>query len=149
MNKLLLLSSLAISSVANAGDRVLAAMEYAAKVNHVDAKVVKAICYVESRHDPKAMNEDDGGSPSYGLCQMKLSTAQFLDAFYKLKVPATPARLMKADVNAFYAAKLIKYYLNLYDNDLQKAIRAYNRGHFDGNLNSTYGKQVNQAIAWF
>ena len=107
MKSAIILIGLVASTSVFARDPIITSMEYAAKINSVDPKIVKAICWVESRLQPKAVNPDDGGSPSYGLCQVKLATAQWMDKVYKLKHKATVKRLMDPTINAFYAAKLL------------------------------------------
>lgn len=84
--------------------------------------LLSATCWVESNHKVNAVNVDDGGSSSYGACQIKLETAQMLGytgAVKKLKDPA---------VNVYWAGRYLKYQLDRYDGDPRKAVAAYNAG---------------------
>jgi soluble lytic murein transglycosylase-like protein len=85
--------------------------------------LLSSICYVESRHQVKAININDGGANSLGICQIKLDTAKAIG--YK----GTAKDLHHSPfLNAFYAGKYLKKQLNRYDNDIVKAIAAYNAG---------------------
>lgn len=66
---------------------------------------------------------NDGGSPSYGLCQVKLATARHMG--FKGK----PSDLLKPDINADLAAKYLRYQLNRYGS-MEKALSAYNAGRY-------------------
>jgi hypothetical protein len=68
-----------------------------------------------------------------------------MDEFYKHRIKATPERLNTEYVNAFYAAKYLKYQLNRYDNDWHKAIDAYNKGRVVS-TKSKYVKKVMIAV---
>lgn len=91
--------------------------------------LLSAVCYVESHHKPRAVNRQDGGSPSLGLCQIKLDTAKLLGFQGKEK------DLMNPKVNAYYAAKYLKKQLDRYDGYYYRAISAYNAGKFWMDLN--------------
>lgn len=82
----------------------------------------------------------DGHSLSHGICQMKLGTAQFMDTVYKHKVKVTAKRLENPYVNAFYAAKYLKYHMKRF-NDWRLAIDAYNK-HTPQGKNTKYVKSV-------
>lgn len=101
---------------------------YKAAVQHsVPHKLLRAICWVESRHRDPGLHID-GGSLSHGICQVKLATAHFLDKLNgRAKVSVKDLR--KHHVNIMYAAEYIAYQLKRYGN-LEKAITAYNRGSF-------------------
>lgn len=88
----------------------------------VPTKLLRAICWVESSHNPRAMNHHDGGSASYGLCQIKLATARLLG------FQGTPNRLREPQTNIKYAAKYLHKQLVRYKQDWVKATIAYNRG---------------------
>lgn len=80
------------------------------------------MCYAESRHNATVINKYDGGSPSIGLCQLKVETAKlvgFDGGVEDLKDPLT---------NAFYAGKYLKQQLIRYDGNIPNAIGAYNAG---------------------
>ncbi len=85
--------------------------------------LINAICYVESHHKPAAINAHDGGSASFGVCQIKLATAR------DLGFGGTADELRRNDViNVYYAAKYLKQHSNKYNNDYRKAVSAYNAG---------------------
>lgn len=85
--------------------------------------VMAALCSVESSGNPSAINPNDGGSPSYGLCQIKLGTARMMG--FK---GTTEELWHNPEINHYYAMKYFKWQLERYDGDLLKAIAAYNSG---------------------
>jgi len=106
-----------------------------------------AVCTVESHLQPHVVNVHDGGSPSYGLCQIKLRTARH----YYGKMNAS--ELLNASINAHIAAKILRDNLYRYDYDMDCAIAAYNRGSckkVDGKIsNQGYVKKVKRKYAKF
>lgn len=86
--------------------------------------LLSALCYVESTHNPKAINFLDGKDDSLGICQVQEQTARFL------KFNGLKEDLFKPKVNIKYAAKYLSYQLKRYDNDVYKAVAAYNAGTF-------------------
>lgn len=83
-----------------------------------------ALCFVESTHRAHVVNKDDGKSSSIGLCQIKLATARMMG--YK----GTAAQLKNPRINAYFSAKYLKWQIDRYDWDIDKAIAAYNAGKF-------------------
>ena len=87
----------------------------------IDGKLLIALCKVESGLNASAINHNDGGEASIGLCQVKLSTARWhgykglLNGLYNPKI------------NAHYAAKHLAHLINKYKNE-DKALAAYNMG---------------------
>lgn len=80
-----------------------------------------AVCWQESNHR-NAINAMDGNSASYGICQVKLSTA-------KMVMPSVKAGdLLNPTINSFIAAKYLKTQLKRYNGDEKMAIAAYNAG---------------------
>jgi soluble lytic murein transglycosylase-like protein len=125
--KLLSLSIIGITLLAGNSaqannNKVFRAITAAAVANNIPPNMLRSICYVESKYDPKAFNKSDGGSPSYGLCQIKLRTAQYLG------FRGSPDALFSASVNARYAARYLNYQYRRYG-DWYRAIAAYNMGH--------------------
>lgn len=87
----------------------------------IPAGLLMALCSVESNLNPHAIVANDGGSPSYGLCQVKLETA-------KRFIPdVTPADLMRKPVNMMVAAMYLQHQFKRYGS-WRKAIAAYNTG---------------------
>src|SRR5690349_1394055 len=78
-------------------DPVLEALRMQSATYSVPLRILSAICFVESRHNPRALNKYDGGSPSYGLCQIKEKTARFMGFTGPIN------SLYQPDVNAAYA----------------------------------------------
>lgn len=101
---------------------------WAADKAQVPRELVLAVCWGESSFRTTGVTHVDGETPSYGVCQVKLETAQFIDKFYRLKHKVTPERLNSTMINAFYAAKYLKYQLNRYKQDWKLAVDAYNKG---------------------
>lgn len=86
--------------------------------------LLSSLCYVESRHNVNAIHIDDGGSPSLGICEIKLHTARLLG------FTGTQKDLMNANVNIYYAGKYLKQQLDRYKQNQFKAIAAYNAGSY-------------------
>jgi soluble lytic murein transglycosylase-like protein len=89
--------------------------------------LLSAVCYTESKHNPKAIHKDDGTENSLGMCQLHHSTAKELG--YK----GTAAGLLDAKVNVTYAAKYLQRQLKRYHGDTRKAVAAYNAGTYREN----------------
>lgn len=108
------------------------------------AGLLSAICYVESAHKDRVVNIHDGGSPSYGVCQIKYKTAR------ELGFTGTAYELRSAKPNILYAGKLLKRQLNRYKGDIKKAVAAYNSGTYHQHKsglprNNRYVKKVFKA----
>lgn len=87
-------------------------------------KLMSAICFVESSHIVSAVNPDDGGSASHGVCQIKLDTARLVG------FKGTAKQLMRPKTNVYWAGKYLKKQLRRYNGDVTKAIAAYNAGKY-------------------
>lgn len=96
--------------------------------------LLSALCWVESNHKTAAINQYDGDSPSYGVCQIKLETAKSMGFRGDSKA------LMKPEINIKWSAKYLKRQMTRYDNDPRKAVAAYNAGTHRVNK---YGKTRN------
>lgn len=102
----------------------------AAKVGISPALLI-AVCTTETN----LRNVDvmmDGGSPSFGICQVKLETAHFM-----ARVHSRPNLsrysfndMRQIEKNAKVAALYLKYQIDRYDGDVCKAVAAYNAGRF-------------------
>lgn len=82
-----------------------------------------AVCQVESGSNKTAINVSDGGSASYGYCQVKLATARMLG----FKIHPGDLRFNSAK-NVEVAAEYLRTLLVRYGGDLEQAVCAYNRG---------------------
>lgn len=91
-----------------------------AKSINISPMLLMAVCSVESNHT-NVINVKDGNSASYGICQVKYSTAKMLDK------NITITDLMKPEVNIRISAMYLKKQLNRY-NCVDSAIAAYNAG---------------------
>lgn len=93
-----------------------------AKKHEVPLLLAKAIGIKESSNKPKAVNPYDGGSPSWGIMQLKLNTARGLG------FSGTVKELRDPKINIDLGCKNLKKH---YDNcgTWEKAIVAYNVGH--------------------
>lgn len=87
----------------------------------LDPRLLYSVCLVESSGNIHAYVAQDGISPSYGLCQIKLNTARLVG------FTGNARQLMRPGVNAHYAAKYLVKNLKRYKN-IKKAISAYNAG---------------------
>jgi soluble lytic murein transglycosylase-like protein len=113
----------------------------------VPQQLLLAVCWIESEYKSNLPEKLDGHTPSYGICQVKLETAQFMDKFYKHKNKVTVEKLRDPYINAFYAAKYIQWQLNQYGNDWKKAVAAYNRGSYTSDHpNHKYVRRVQLAL---
>ncbi len=92
-----------------------------------------AICLVETNLK-NVTNLNDGGSPSYGICQIKERTARSMD------FTTTRNNLKNIDFNLMVAKKYFESQFHRYKSD-DKAISAYNAGHFSIR-NSKYVRRV-------
>lgn len=118
-------------------DNVEEAINTASHIWDLPHNLLKAICTVESNLNPKAVNIIDGGTPSHGLCQLKTKTAKFMGFTGRV------AGLYNPYINAFFAARYLRHQLDRYDNDIIKAISAYNRGSAGSTIkNKPYVKKV-------
>lgn len=99
----------------------MAALVLAAYLEGVDPKLLTAICKVESGHQATEINIMDGGSPSIGLCQIKLGTARVVG------FRGQWTDLLNPYVNARYAAKYLAKQTRRC-NSVDLGIRAYNSG---------------------
>lgn len=97
--------------------------------------LLSSLCKVESGHKPAALNAKDGNSPSYGLCQIKLATAQ------SVGFKGRPKDLMHPATNAWYAAVYLKKQHNRYRSWV-RAVKAYNAGRAMNADHNQYSKKV-------
>lgn len=106
----------------NVGEAIL----LAAALTGVNPALLSSLCFVESNHKINAYVHQDGGSPSYGICQVKESTARALGFTGRAEA------LMDPSVNALYAAKYLKRQHRRYKS-WPKAVSAYNCGRVCNN----------------
>jgi soluble lytic murein transglycosylase-like protein len=93
----------------------------AAKAVGLPPVLLLSVCYVESSHR-NVVSPMDGGSASYGACQVKHATAVMEDKYVQ------PSDLMRPDVNARIAGLHLRRLLRRYDGDVGCALSAYNSG---------------------
>lgn len=120
--------------------KVIDAIIWAADKAEVPRELVLAVCWGESNFRTKGVTHIDGDTLSHSICQVKLNSALWMDKMYKHRVKATPQRLENLHVNAFYAAKLLKYQLTRYNDNWSLAVDAYNKGTAKSH-NSKYVKK--------
>ena len=92
---------------------------------NLPAGLIDSVCWVETKHNVRVVHEADGNSASYGVCQVKLETAQTYG------FTGTAEDLMHPAINVHFAAKTLKHQLDRYNGDVTKAIAAYNAGRFN------------------
>lgn len=92
------------------------------QVHQLPPGLLSALCWIESHHKVRAINLNDGGSPSFGVCQIKYETAQALG--FKGSI----GQLRKPEYNVYWAGKYLRVQLDRYRGDPRKAIAAYNAG---------------------
>jgi soluble lytic murein transglycosylase-like protein len=84
--------------------------------------IVAAIAWQESALDPNAEGDD---GKSIGLMQIQLTTAEWMKGG-----PVTKDELKIPSVNIDYGCRYLRYQLDRYDQDYNKAISAYNAGTY-------------------
>lgn len=94
------------------------------------AGLLASVCFVETRHDANAINRGDGGSDSYGICQIKHKTAKWMG------FTGTEVELMDPRTNAYYAGKYLAYQISRQPTH-EQAVIAYNQGHNRKRLTTT------------
>ena len=173
---IVLLALMSPLTVAQAQDLTPSKVPYyilnAASTHNIDVNLMMALCMTESRCNPKAVNKNDGTPEqkakhirirSYGLFQIQLATAETVGfestydvASFKvkhgkkvqvIKKVDNSAELLKPEVNAMYAAKLLSKLYKKY-HDTAKVISAYNAGHATEG-NEDYVLKVLKAYAKF
>lgn len=107
----------------------------AAISQNVPPLILISICSVESSLNPYTTNFNDGHGNSHGLCQIQTRTARWMG--FKGEI----SHLYNTKINVKYAAKYLRYQLTRYDNNIVKAISAYNAGRYIKN-NSQYVNKV-------
>lgn len=107
------------------------------------AALLSAICWVESGHKTSAVSVHDGGSPSYGQCQVKLETARLMG--FRGRVTEL---WFNPVVNRTYAARYLRWQLERYEGRVDYAVAAYNAGSVRGGKikNQRYIKAVFKAL---
>lgn len=135
-----LLYSPVVSAFDYSKEDVQISIAVAAFLEGLDQKALSALCFVESSHNPKALNPDDGSTPSIGLCQVKYKTAKWLG------FTGNPKDLYDPFLNAVYAARYLRYQLDRYG-DMERAFAAYNAGRskYPG-YNQRYINKVKEAM---
>ncbi len=83
--------------------------------------LLSSLCFVETRHQ-SVIHYNDGKSDSYGICQIKYSTAK------ELGYTGSPEDLLIPSINISYAGAYLKKQINRY-HSIEKAVIAYNKGH--------------------
>jgi soluble lytic murein transglycosylase-like protein len=96
----------------------------AAKKIGIAGSLLLAICTHETGLKNN-MVHIDGGSPSYGVCQVKIGTAKMMN--YEV----TGKDLMNPEVNAVVAASYLKYQIDRYNGNLCKATASFNSGRYN------------------
>jgi len=129
-------------------DRVV---EYVAKKYNVDDKLIKAIVYVESGNGRFLIGDRNRQwkYQSYGVMQVKLSTARFVAGYFKLNWvndlsdEQLKDRLLNDNLfNVTIGTLYLKYLMKATGGDVVKAVRAYNRGLKGKSDNSKYVNKV-------
>lgn len=108
---------------------MLKILTLAAKKVGIAPSLLVAVCHTETNLK-NVHNMNDGGSASYGVCQVKHETSRWMAKLYRDEKMArwTEADLKIPAKNAEAAAKYLKYQLKRYDNNWCAAIAAYNAG---------------------
>lgn len=115
----------------------------------VPPELLLAVCWTETNHR-NVISFSDGGSPSYGVCQIKFQTARLVDK------KVHPSDLFHPYTNARLAGLYLRRQLGRYRYNWGCASIAYNRGNahnfcprFDNSDNmkhTEYSKRVQEAL---
>tara|TARA_Y100000310_G_scaffold65095_3_gene60630 strand:+ start:5076 stop:5561 length:486 start_codon:yes stop_codon:yes gene_type:complete len=98
-------------------------IDTAAQRYNLNPKLLAAIIMVESGGNPSATRyEARLGISSYGLMQILPTTAEQMG--WKGKAE----ELLDPNINIYLGAKYLRYQLDRYENDLERAVLAYNTG---------------------
>ncbi len=107
----------------------------AAKAVGLSPVVLLAICFQESSFR-NVVSPEDGGSASFGVCQLKLNTAREFNS------ELLPTQLLDVAINSLLAAQYLKWQLERYDGHLWCAVEAYNKGHAKNCSKASYVRKV-------
>jgi soluble lytic murein transglycosylase-like protein len=120
---------------------IIAAIISAAKAASVPPALLLSICAAESNFR-NVVSPSDGGSASFGPCQVKLGTARL----FNKRVRAED--LLKPEVSTKYAALYLSYQLVRYGHNYRFAVAAYNSGSARTNSMGTFinQKYVNRVM---
>jgi soluble lytic murein transglycosylase-like protein len=99
-------------------------------------KLLESVCWVESKHNIHAIHHDDGSYDSLGICQIQLPTAK------QLGFEGPAAQLMIPKYNIYYASLYLRHQIIRYNNNIEKALVAYNQGSAGFLSNSRYSDMV-------
>ena len=105
----------------------------------VPVRLLRAICWVESKHTPYAYSQGDGrgSNHAFGMCQVLHSTARGFgfkdDNCYRNFSNSNDrsyndCKLFGIYTNVFYGAQYLKEKLDQYGGNWEKATAAYNTG---------------------
>lgn len=119
---LALLITLFLFSMSRARADVVKIIRNSAKAYNIKPDVLLGICWVESNHIINVINRNDP-SGAYGVCQVLKSTAEDI-----VGQSLSAYTLLDPTVNSLLAAKYLRMKLDRYNNDVIKAIAAYNAG---------------------
>jgi soluble lytic murein transglycosylase-like protein len=110
---------------------IISILTTTAKMVGIPPGLLIAVCMTETNlQNVDVLN--DGGTPSYGVCQVKLETARWMGKVHKKQYiqQFTKDDMRKIRNNAKVAALYLKYQLQRYQDDACKAVAAYNAGSF-------------------
>lgn len=111
----------------------------------VPVELMLATAWVESSYRTSLPVVLDGSTPSYGVFQIKLETAQWVARVYHHRLPVTAPKLQNLEVNSIFACKYMKLLLKRYDGNVKMAVDAYNKGHVVS-TESEYVTKVHRAM---
>ncbi len=116
--------------------------KYEAIKNHIDPNLVYAIILTESSGNPNAFRQDKTVR-SIGLMQITMQAAR------QMGYRGTEQGLFNPKTNIYYGVKYFRWLLNHYNNDMFKALAAYNLGV--GKVDKGYrdDRYVNRVISYY
>lgn len=100
----------------------LTEIEAAGKSFDLDPALIAAVISKESGGDWDAVGDQDTRYPSYGLMQIRLTTAEMLG------YTGDATDLLNPSVNVRYGSEYLRWQMDRYDGNVETAIAAYNTG---------------------
>lgn len=101
--------------------------------------LLSSMCYVESNHRIYIISRNDGGSDSYGICQVKKAAFRQVG----LDQGDKEADMLNPDKNIEAAGRYLVWQYRRYGS-WNKAIVAYNQGHYRGSLTPYHRKVIRE-----
>jgi hypothetical protein len=98
------------------------------KEQNISFKLISSIIQKESEWNSNNINHNKNGTTDYGLMQLNSGNKNMFEKYFWDK--KTKFDMKKPEDNVYVGIKYFKSLLKQYDNDVKKALTAYNAGNF-------------------